>query len=45
MKFLCVYRPGTPENDTRPLSAQDQAAMGTLIGDMAKAGVLLATEP
>lgn len=43
MRFLCVYRPGTPETETPPSRAQ-AAAMGKLIADMAKAGVLLATE-
>jgi hypothetical protein len=43
MRFLCVYRPGTPEVD-RPPSPEEMAAMGKLIDDMAKAGVLLATE-
>jgi hypothetical protein len=43
MRFLCVYRPGTPEDNTPP-TAEDQAAMGKLIGDMAKAGVLLGAE-
>lgn len=43
MRFLCVYRPGTPESDAPP-TKENMAAMGKLIGDMAKAGVLLATE-
>ncbi len=43
MRFLCVYRPGTPETDAPPSQTQ-AAAMGKLIADMAKAGVLLATE-
>jgi hypothetical protein len=43
MRFLCVYRPGIPESDTRA-SAEEQAAMGKLIEEMSKAGVLLATE-
>ena len=43
MRFLCVYRPGIPESDNRP-SAEEQAAMGRLIEEMSKAGVLLATE-
>lgn len=43
MKFLCIYRPGTPESDAPP-SCEESAAMRTLIDDMAKAGVLLATE-
>jgi hypothetical protein len=43
MRFLCVYRPGTPERLTPP-TADEQATMAKLIGDMAKAGVLLAVE-
>jgi hypothetical protein len=43
MRFLCVYRPGTPETETPPTQGQ-AAAMGKLIADMSKAGVLLATE-
>jgi hypothetical protein len=43
MRFLCVYRPGTAEQD-RPPTRQEQEAMGKLIGEMAKAGVLLAAE-
>jgi len=43
MRFLCIYRPGTPESDTPP-SQEEMATMGKLIDDMAKAGVLLATE-
>ena len=43
MRFLCLYRPGTPENETPP-SDEERAAMGALISDMAKAGVLLGTE-
>ena len=43
MRFLCVYRPGTAE-PTAPPTEQEQATMGKLIGDMAKAGVLLAVE-
>lgn len=43
MRFLCVYKPGVPESDTPP-TAEEQAAMAKLIGDMAKAGVLLAAE-
>jgi hypothetical protein len=42
MKFLCVYRPGTPESesDAAP-TEQEIAKMGKLIDDMTKAGVLL----
>lgn len=43
MRFLCLYRPGTPERTTPPTS-EEQAAMGQLIGEMARAGVLLAAE-
>jgi hypothetical protein len=43
MRFLCIYRPGTPEVDRAP-TQEEIATMGKLIGDMAKAGVLLATE-
>jgi hypothetical protein len=40
MKFLCVYRPGTPESDAPP-TEQEMTAMGKLLDDMTKAGVLL----
>lgn len=43
MRFLCLYRPGTPERETPP-TQEEMDAMGKLIGDMAKAGVLLGTE-
>jgi hypothetical protein len=43
MRFLCIYRPGTPESDAPP-TQEEMANMGKLIDDMAKAGVLLATE-
>ena len=43
MRVLCVYRSGNPESDSPP-TEQEMAAMGTLIGEMAKAGVLLAAE-
>ncbi len=43
MRFLYLYRPGTPESDRAP-TQEEMATMGKLIGDMAKAGVLLATE-
>jgi hypothetical protein len=43
MRYLCVYRPGTPERDAPP--TQDEIArMGKLIEDMSRAGVLLAAE-
>jgi hypothetical protein len=44
MRFLYVYRPGKPESDIPPPGETDMAAMGKLIDDMAKAGVLLAVE-
>jgi hypothetical protein len=46
MRFMCIYRPA----DTRkvesgqPPSQHEVAEMGKLIGDMIKAGVLLATD-
>jgi hypothetical protein len=43
MRFLCLYRPGTAESD-KPPTEEEMASMGKLIEDMAKAGVLLATE-
>lgn len=43
MRFLCIYRPGTPESEAPP-TTEEMAAMGQLIGDMAKAGVLLGAE-
>lgn len=43
MRFLCVYRPGSPERTTPP-TADESAAMGKLIASMSRAGVLLATE-
>jgi len=44
MRFLCIYKPGQqPERDTPP-SEGEMAAMGRLIEEMSKAGVLLATE-
>lgn len=43
MRFLCIYRPGTPEQE-RPPTREQQAAMGKLLGEMARAGVLLAAE-
>ena len=44
MKFLCLYRPGTSTERTAPPSAQEIETMSHLLGDMAKAGVLIATE-
>jgi len=43
MRYLCIYRPQAEERDTPP-TQQELAAMGKLIGDMQRAGVLLATE-
>jgi hypothetical protein len=43
MKFLCLYRPGTPETN-QPPSPDVMAGMGAFIGEMSRAGVLLATE-
>jgi hypothetical protein len=43
MRFICFYKPGRPERSTAP-TAEEQATMGKLIGEMAKAGVLLAAE-
>ena len=43
MRYLCLYRPGTPERADPP-SPEEMAAMGRLIEDMTRAGVLLATE-
>ena len=42
MQFLCIYRSARPETDTPP-SPESFAAMGKLIDEMTKAGVLLAT--
>jgi hypothetical protein len=41
MRFLCIYR---AEERTTPPPQEEMAAMGALIGEMTKAGVLLATE-
>lgn len=43
MKFLCLYRTQKPETNEPP-SPQQMEAMGKLIGEMSKAGVLLGTE-
>jgi hypothetical protein len=43
MRFLCVYRPGRPESDDPP-SSEEVTAMGKLIEEMTRAGVLLAAE-
>jgi hypothetical protein len=42
MKFLCVYKSAKPEGV--PPTEREMAAMGKLIEDSMKAGVLLATE-
>ena len=42
MRFMMLYKPGKETN--APPSQQEIAAMGQLIGDMAKAGVLIATD-
>ncbi len=43
MRFLCIYRPQTPESDAPP-TTEEMTKMGKLIDDMSKAGVLLAVE-
>ena len=42
MRFMMLYKPG--KEATAPPSQQDMAAMGQLIDEMARAGVLLATD-
>ena len=42
MRFMMLYKPGK-ESDAPP-SEQEMAAMGQLIEEMAKAGVLIATD-
>ena len=42
MRFLAIYKPGK-ESDAAP-TAEEMAAMGKLIQEMAQAGVLLASE-
>jgi hypothetical protein len=42
MRFMMLYKPGR-ETDAPPTAAE-MAAMGELIGDMAKSGVLIATD-
>jgi hypothetical protein len=42
MRFLCVYKPSKPEG--APPKPEEMAAMGQLIEEMTKAGVLLSTE-
>jgi hypothetical protein len=43
MRYLYLYKPGKPESDAPP-TPQETEAMGKLIEDMSKAGVLLAAE-
>jgi hypothetical protein len=43
MRFLCIYRAEQPEQERAP-TAEEMAAMGKLIEEMTKAGVLLATD-
>ncbi len=43
MRFLCIYRPQTPEKETVP-TQEEMMAMGKLMGEMRQAGVLLAAE-
>jgi hypothetical protein len=42
MRFMMLYKPGKESN--APPTQQEIAAMGQLIEDMAKAGVLIATD-
>jgi hypothetical protein len=42
MRFLCLYKTAQPE--ATPPSQREMEAMGTLIEEMTKAGVLLGTE-
>jgi hypothetical protein len=42
MRFLCIYRPETPENT--PPREDEVRELNALITEMAKAGVLIATE-
>lgn len=46
MRFMCIYRPADPRKVEAgmPPSQDEVAEMGKLIGDMIKAGVLLATD-
>jgi hypothetical protein len=46
MRFMCIYRPTDTRKleDGLPPSPDEVAEMGQLIGDMIKAGVLLATD-
>jgi hypothetical protein len=42
VRYMCLYKPSTAEGV--PATEQEMAAMGKLIDEMSKAGVLLATE-
>ena len=42
MRFMMLYKPG--KEVTAPPTQQEMAEMGTFIGEMAKSGVLLATD-
>ena len=42
MRFLCLYKPAKEEG--APPTQQEMAAMGQLIEEMSRAGVLLSTE-
>jgi hypothetical protein len=42
MRFMMLYKPG--KESTAPPTPQEMAAMGQLIDEMTKAGVLLATD-
>jgi len=42
MRFLCIYKPSKPEGT--PPTQQEMAAMGKLVEESMKSGVLLATE-
>jgi hypothetical protein len=42
MRFLCLYKPSQPEG--APPTQAEMAAMGKLIEDMTREGVLLSTE-
>jgi hypothetical protein len=41
-RYLCLYKSAQPEGT--PPSAEEQAKMGALIGEMFQAGVLVSTE-
>jgi len=43
MRFVLLYRSGKPETNDPP-SAQEMQAVGTLVQEMAKVGVLIGTE-